>query len=158
MPMVSFDTEQSDTAGAAFGFREGTRSAHTSRTIMLAELRDLLDGRDGGATREDYRSAILNENALGKATMSPRRNAFERLAETSALDPHVTLFRVFRHYWGLDAEGRPLLALLCAATRDPLLRVTSDPLLTLQAEEVVPPDLFPSVVEEATSGRYSVVV
>jgi len=49
-----------------FGFSGETGGAHASRTIMLDELRRLLDAvQDPLADRDKYRLAIIEENALG---------------------------------------------------------------------------------------------
>jgi hypothetical protein len=91
-----------------FGFRSGARGTHSSRTIMLAELRALLGARPATATRGDYRLAILTDNVLGKKTLVTRRGTAQRLTELYALDPEVVLFRLFRFFWDLDRDGRPL--------------------------------------------------
>src|SRR5262249_32608166 len=88
-------------------FRTGACGAHTSRTIMLAELRDLLDACPAGATRDEYRQAILAENVLRKKTLSTRRGTAQRLRELYALDPEVPLFRLLRFFWDRDPGGRP---------------------------------------------------
>jgi hypothetical protein len=50
------------------GFRWGAKGTHTSRTIMLDELRALLASCRPDATREDYLRAIHDKNCLGKRT------------------------------------------------------------------------------------------
>ena len=113
------------------GLRFGARSVHTSRTIMLADLGELLAAVPPEAVREDYRAAIVDENVLGKATAATRRGAGQRLGELYALDPRVPVFRVLRRLWSVDAPGRPLLAMLCALARDPLLRAAAPAVLAL---------------------------
>lgn len=116
---------------AKAGLRFGDKSVHTSRTIMLADLGELLAGVPPEAVREDYVAAVVDENALGKATIATRRWAAQRLGELYALDPRVPVFRVLRRLWSVDVPGRPLLAMLCALARDPLLRSTSSAVLAL---------------------------
>ena len=113
------------------GMKFGERSVHTSRTIMLAELGDLLAAVPSGADRADYTAAIVDENVLGKATVATRRWTNQRLGEVYALDPRVPIFRVLRRLWLVDSPGRPLLAMLCALARDPLLRSTAPAVLAL---------------------------
>ena len=126
--------EDPDAAVAArAGLRFGDRSVHTSRTIMLAELGDLLAAVPPEAARADYAAAIVDENALAKATVATRRWTNQRLGELYALDPRVPLFRVLRRLWPVDVAGRPLLAMLCALARDPLLRATAGAVLGLPA-------------------------
>ncbi|MCB9617771.1 MAG: hypothetical protein H6722_35495 [Sandaracinus sp.] len=116
---------------AADGFRFGDCGTHTSRTIMLAELGDLLAALGTTATRDQYATAIVDENVLGKQTLSTRRQTSQRLAELYGLDPRLPIFRVLRRVWQIDEPGRPLSALLVALARDPLLRSTAPVVLVL---------------------------
>ncbi len=118
-------------APTSAGLRYGPKSTHTSRTIMLKELTELLAVVPPDGTRADYAEAIIDENVLGKATMATRRLTNQRLGELYALDPHLPIFRVLRRLWPLDKLGRPLLAMLCALARDPLLRSTAPAVLAL---------------------------
>ena len=110
---------------ALWGFRSGDRGTHTSRTIMLDELSHLLDAVPGNAARENYADAVMAHNCLGKRTAATRQLSLQRLTELYALDPQVILFRVLRDLWVRNKTSRPLLALLLALARDPLLRATA---------------------------------
>ena len=92
---------------------------------MLDELSCLLDGLPPKAGRGGYADAILAQNCLGKRTAATRKLSLQRLRELYALDPQVILFRVLRCLWVRNAASRPLLALLLALARDPLLRATA---------------------------------
>ena len=124
---------QACVSAARAGFRFGAKGTHSSRTIMLAELRDLLAAVPHGSGRADYAAAIIQENVLGKETSVSRRLTNQRLGELYALDPRVPIFRVLLRLWPLDEPGRPLLALLCACARDPLLRASARVVLALPA-------------------------
>src|SRR5207245_1988278 len=113
------------------GFRGGDRGTHTSRTIMFVELAALLKAVVPTAVRGDYAAAIVEGNCLGKPTASTRTLTYQRLSELYALEPAVPMFRVLRRLWDLDSEGRPLLALLAALARDPLLASTARCILSL---------------------------
>ncbi len=115
----------------AVGIRFGPRGTHTSRTMMVAELGEVLAAVPAGGTREDYRSAIIDDNCLGKDTVSTRRLSNQRLSELYGLDPALPVFRVLRRVWDLDAAGRPLVALLVALARDPMLRASAPAVLGL---------------------------
>ena len=117
------------------GFRIGDKGTHTSRTIMLKELALLFEDQEQGASREAYVSAIIDQNCLGKQTVSTRKLTCQRLSELYGLDPSIPLFRILRYLWQVDETGRPLLALLTALARDPLLRVTSPPILQMNTGE-----------------------
>ena len=98
---------------------------------MLGELSELLSAVPDGASRSDYTNAIVHENAVGKQTASNRRSTEQRLGELYGLDPTLPIFRVLLRLWAVDPPGRPLLALLCALARDPLLRATAPAVLSL---------------------------
>ncbi len=111
-----------DGQASVWGFRSGDRGTHTSRTMMLEELSNLLDATPGEATREDYADAVLEDNCLGKRTAATRKLSLQRLTELYGLDAKLILFRVLRDLWGRHEPSRPLLGLLLALARDPLLR------------------------------------
>ena len=110
---------------ALWGFRSGACGTHTSRTIMLGELSRLLDATPGEASRRDYAEAVLDGNCLGKRTAANRRLSLQRLTELYGLDARLLLFRTLRMLWGPHETARPLLALLLALARDPLLRASA---------------------------------
>ena len=117
------------------GFRVGNKGTHTSRTIMVKELALLFEDQKPEAQRQAYISAIIEQNCLGKQTVSTRKLTMQRLSELYGLDPAISLFRILRYLWQFDEAGRPLLALLTALARDPLLRVTSNPVLQVNTGE-----------------------
>lgn len=113
------------------GFRRGDVGTHTSRTIMLAELTALFDAVPTTASEVDITAAIRHANCLSKSTTSTRRLTHQRLSELYALDPHVPVYRVLRRLWSLEPSGRPLLALLVAIARDPMLAASAPAVLLL---------------------------
>ena len=129
-----YQTERLILAGARFG----ARGTHTSRTMMLAELTELLRSVPVGAVRAEYEAAVIDENVLGKTTTSNRRLTLQRLSELYGVDPQVPLFAVLRRLWDIDPPGRPVTALLCALARDPLLRSTAPYILSLGMGAEVP--------------------
>jgi len=76
-----------------------------------------------------------------------------RLRELYALDPSVPLFRVFRKLWELDKADRPLLALLVAYARDPLLRVTAAPVLHTPVGVELIRQSVSHAIDDFSSGR-----
>jgi hypothetical protein len=117
------------------GFRWGPKGTHTSRTMMLEELRAVLAYCRPDAQRDEYISAINEDNCLGKRTAATRKLSGKRLSELYALNPDFLLFRVMRRCWYADRDGQALLALLLALARDPLLRITAPPVLRLRPGE-----------------------
>lgn len=104
-----------------------TRSGgpHTSRTMMLAELSNLLDATPAAAGVADLKAAVIDHNVLGKNTLSGRQRTYRYLRELYALDVGNLAFRALCDLWGVDPDARPLLALLSALARDPVLRATA---------------------------------
>jgi len=135
------------------GLRFGHRGTHTSRTIMLAELADLLAAAPADCVREEYGKAIVDENALGKQTISARRLTNQRLGELYGLDPRLPIFRVLRRLWSVDPAGRPLLAMLVALARDPLLRSTAPNVLALPVGAELVRGTFLDALRHAVGAR-----
>lgn len=135
------------------GFRFGDKGTHTSRTIMLADLSDLLAAVPTNAHRDAYEASIVDDNALGKPTTATRRLTSQRLAELYGLDPRLPLFRVLRRLWAIDETGRPLLALLCALGRDPLLRSAAPAVLDLPVGAELVRASFLGAIREAVGSR-----
>ncbi len=107
----------------SYGFSGDTGGAHTSRTIMVEELHRLLDVvQDPFAEREQYRIAIVEENALGKRSAKTRILTYRHLTDLYGLDPSLLVFRGLRFFWEREVDGQALLALQCAYARDALLR------------------------------------
>jgi len=113
------------------GFRGGLVGTHTSRTMMLAELSAIFAALPASAGRKQYVGAVVEANCLAKPTTSTRRLTLQRLTELYALDPEVPIFRILRRLWDVDAESRPVLALMAALARDPLLMASAPAILSL---------------------------
>ncbi len=137
------------------GFRFGGKGTHTSRTIMLEELSILLRVSSPSFSREEYRRLIAQDNCLGKRTVSTRRLTFQRLSELYALDRDVLLFRVMCHLWQNDERGRPLLCLLLAMARDPLLRITAPPIIRLRPGEELSREALNDALNRGTGLRFN---
>lgn len=137
------------------GFRWGKRGTHSSRTIMLDELRAVLANCSPDATRDSYLSAMQEDNCLGKRTVATRKLSSQRLSELYALDPAAPLFRVMRRCWYADREGQALLALLLALSRDPLLRVTAPPVLRMRPGEELARQQMTDALNRAVGSRLS---
>jgi hypothetical protein len=98
---------------------------------MFADLEAVLAATSDGAGRDAYASAIIEGNCLRKPTASTRRISNQRLGELYALDRTCAVFRVLRRLWAVGDQGRPLLALLAALARDPILMASAQPILAL---------------------------
>lgn len=146
---------QAIAAQADVGFRFGEKGTHTSRTIMLDDLSILFRVSKPSSNRVDYRTLIIQDNCLGKRTVSTRKLSFQRLSELYALDNGVLLFRVMRQLWQGDELGRPLLTLLLALARDPLLRITVPPIMRLRHGEELGRQSFTDALNRGTGSRFN---
>jgi len=142
-------------AGAAetWGFRVGEKGTHTSRTVMLEDLTALLAGTSPDAPREDYETAVLRENRLGKRTSANRELSLQRLTELYGLDTGIPAFRIMRALWQGHPPSQPLLALLLALARDPLLRFTAAPVIETPDGHELARQPLKDAVREGTGDR-----
>jgi len=120
---------------------------------MFEELDHVLSHVGPEGNRGEYTKAIIEDNATEKRTTSTRRLTNQRLGELYVLDPSVLLFRILRHLWGLEDRGRPLLALLCSLARDPLLRATVKPILTMPIGTELSRQQMTDAIREAVRNR-----
>jgi len=137
-----------------FGFRSGERGTHGSRSIMLADLQLLLEATSSETSYEGYRVTIMEQNVLGKGTASNRLWSWKKLRELYGLDPNKVVFRAFRALWSGDSGGRPVLSMLLACARDPLLRMSIPVILNTSQGSVVTPEDFARAIREAAPDRF----
>ena len=119
------------------GFRDGEKGVHSSRTLMLSELSQVLAATPPDAGIADFRRVVVEDNVLGKRTATTREHTVRKLKALFGLDPSVPVYRLMRNLWEQETDGRPLLALLCAVARDPLIRESVDAILDLPDGAVV---------------------
>jgi|GEM_PF-2325775 len=105
-----------------FGLKFTGGGAQISRTMMLSELEAVLAAVPQDGASEAYRDAILQNNVLGKTTDSTRQQSLRHLRELYALDEETPIFKLLRLLHSLDPASLPLVAMLVAWSRDPLLR------------------------------------
>lgn len=122
---------------------------------MLEDLSTVLAATTASADRSDYLREIVDANCLRKPTASTRRQSAQRLSELYALDRSVLLFRVFRRLWDLDRTGHPLLALLIALARDPLLVATADSVISLAPGAEYQRDPARHALLQVAGGRFN---
>lgn len=127
---------------------------HTSRTMMLAELTNLLDATPAAAGVADLKAAVTDHNVLGKNTLSGRQRTYRYLRELYALDLGNLAFRALRDLWDVDPDARPLLTLLSALARDPVLRATAPAILDTPVGASVASSDLTATVKTAYPGAY----
>ena len=139
-----------------FGFKFKSGGPHISRTMMLAELGAVLAAVPIASDAQAYRSAVLQQNVLGKTTDSTRRKSLRHLRELYALDEAIPLFGLLRRLQAIDrGASLPLLALQVAWLRDPLLRATTQPVLDASVGDTVERASLVQAFEAVFPNRYS---
>ena len=138
--------------GKGLGLREAPGGVHLSKTMMLAELTAVMEALSIGKAAQE---AVVSDNVLAKATGAARRLALSRLNTLYGIRTPLPLQAVALRLWPRSTHGRPLVALLCALAREPLLRETAAPILDAPTGAIVRwPDLA-VVLERRHPGRYS---
>jgi hypothetical protein len=142
-PLEWFAAAGGGDGSEALGFRLAPGGVHLTKTMMLAELTAILN-RVPDSDPETVQSAITLDNLLGKPTGTARRLALSRLnALYGILKPRPIQIAALR-LWSRNVTGRPLLALLCALAREPMLRQSAPPVLDVHPGALVQwPDLWP---------------
>jgi hypothetical protein len=141
---------------SAMGFAlEGT-STHNSRTIMFNELDTLLQYMNAsGMKKADYFHAIIEDNCLGKRSGVTRQISAEHLSNLYTLDPGYVIFSAMLYFWRRDVSGRPLLALLCAYSRDYVLHELVPFILELPQGAAVSKTVLEEYLENKIPGVFS---
>ena len=147
-----FALQEGDAYLETLGFREAPGGVHLSKTMMLAELIAVMDAMPA---RGAVKKAVLVDNVLGKGTGAARRLALSRLNTLYGILTPLPIQAAALRLWPKNAAGRPVLALLCALAREPLLRQTAAAVLSAPLGTSVRwPDLA-EAVETEYPGRYS---
>lgn len=145
-------------AAIRYGFVTNPTGTHTSKTMMLSELSRLLAASPPEAGYPDLRRLVVEDNVTLKATVVTRKDTFNRLAQLYALRPERALYWALRDLWPQSAQEQPVIALLCALARDPILRATAPVVLHAAEGDVLTPQMMETAVEAAFPGRYSPAV
>ena len=139
-----------------FGFRLEKVGVHTSRTMMLEDLRLLLSYMSSpDATKSDYLKAIKEDNCLGKRSGKSRKLAASHLVYLYSLDSSLAIFRSLHYFWNRDSEGQPILALLCAYERDALLRTSAPFILNFATGATVSREHMEKYIDLRCPSRFS---
>ena len=139
----------------AFGFKF-SGGAHISRTMMLNEITKLLTTNPYNATIEEYKSSIIKDNILSKATQSNRQETFSRLRSLYGLDGKIPIFSIYRELALFDLQSLPLLSLLISWARDPLLRASSVAIFQVNIGDEVKKESIQEAIKNIYPDKYSV--
>ncbi len=134
-----------DVAGVGdAGLRISGGGGHQSKTLMLHELSLLLSEAESRGLVAAI-AAVSTENLFGKASGAAGGSALANLTKLYGIKAPPPITRALIRLWKVDAASRPILALLCALARDPLLRDTAE--VVLRAS-VGAPLRWPAIAEE----------
>lgn len=133
---------------------EVRKSAITSQSIGVAELAALFRAVPPDAPTQAYVDAVMEDNVLGVERATARENRLNTLQRLYQLRRESVLFRALRDLWPLDEAGQPLLAGLCAMTRDTVFRATAALVAELGYGEEVTTDAFAAAIDAVFPGAY----
>jgi len=123
---------------------------------MLAELEALFRSSSPEMRVPDYRRLVVGENVLAKPTRTTREHSIRKLKALYGRDSEIAVFRILRRLWDdAGSESRPLLAMLCAQARDPLLRLSSPPVLETASGTTVDRRRIEEAVASGAPERFS---
>jgi hypothetical protein len=137
-----------------FSFRQS--GTHSSRTMMLRELQELLAFvKSPAAEKADYQQAVNMENCLGKRSGKTRQITLRHLINLYGLDNSKLLFRALRFFWLRDVKAQPLLALLCTHARDAVFRFSVPFILQHPTGANVSRAALEEIIANRFAGRFS---
>jgi hypothetical protein len=139
----------------SIGFKFGRNGAHSARSMMIEELKELLFARDETATKQDYEDDIVNFNILHKPTEKSRALTFRHIVDLYGMSMDLPLFNIFRQWWELSENAQPILALQLAIARDPILRGSASVILPLHLGEHLPRETVEQHLANDDPDRFS---
>ena len=99
----------------------------SARSALYTDLQVLLQARAELLPANDYRRAVVDENALSRGSVAARKKVFKELKGRYVLDGGHPLYSTFHHEWrrcGSDQE-RALTAYVLLALNDRTVALTS---------------------------------
>lgn len=136
------------------GLRFTGGGGHQSKTMMLSELTTILAIAETRGLSEAIR-AVQTENLLGKHSTSAAVSALKNLFSLYGLKAPPAITRAMIRLWAGEANSHPLLAVLCALARDPLLRDTAEAVLNTPIGQRFGASELTEVLAERHSERFS---
>ncbi len=128
------------------------------RTIMVNELRMLFQCcPELNTTLDQYNAVIVNENCLGKVSMSSRKLTSGYLRKLYSLDCGNPAFLAFKILWLKNECNQNLLAMQCANYSDVVIRDSVDFFITKSLNETITTEMTQAWVEASYPNRFSSV-
>lgn len=138
------------------GFNYDSAGAHTSRSLMSADLETLLNYvTEKTATSEIFKKAIVEENCLSKESLKNSRITYSNLRHLYTLDANYPIWSALRFLYDKEPESLSLLAVLCAFGRDELLRAYPPFLFSKEYGVTIPRPETEEFFDNKYPGRFS---
>jgi hypothetical protein len=134
------------------GCRVEGGGVHASKTMMLPAASILL-AQPAVLNVRELRRRVLDENILSMGSLSARLTTFCKLVQLYGLNTASILTRGLITLWPVST-ARPMLAIVCAVARDPLLRVSAAAIFNTKVGERVSSHEIRSVLEVKLAGRF----
>ncbi|HEX2945045.1 MAG TPA: hypothetical protein VHT96_03725 [Clostridia bacterium] len=123
---------------------------------MFEELERLLLAVPDPIDEKQISNVIIEENCLSKRSTKSKTLTARHLIELYSLDPQLPLFRNLLYFWKREPDSRALLALLCACTRDSLLKSSHKLILDTPETAVLHRETMESFIDALEPGRFSI--
>ncbi|MCC6484058.1 MAG: hypothetical protein IT209_04350 [Armatimonadetes bacterium] len=138
------------------GFSATPSATHTSRTIMLCDAERLFSSTQTESAYKQLAAAIVEDNVLQRASLEGRQRALRMLRELYGLNTRLPVYRGLRWLWDVSDSGEHgLLAIMSAAARDQVLRVSAETILSVPIGQKVEKASMERHLRLALPGRYS---
>lgn len=122
---------------------------------MIRELTRVLAASETSQPTLSLREVAITHNAVEKSSGAGRAKTFRHLRELYGMDSAVEVFRALRVAWDSAGDERPLLAALCAMSRDPVFRSSAAVITRSPLGGALTASFFAREVAEDFPGRYS---
>jgi Putative inner membrane protein (DUF1819) len=137
------------------GFSGSRSGGHIGRSMMFLEMKTLVRSLPPKITKDEFSKAIVDENILGKPTLSSRKESLMRLTQLYGMDTSKALFRVLWDLGHADLDSLAQLCLVCAYARDPQLRQSFGLIRSLRPGELLIRAAMERHLEDGFQDRFS---
>ncbi|UUX92484.1 hypothetical protein [Methanoplanus endosymbiosus] len=136
-----------------FGFY--SKSSHTGRTVMLSEFMTVMDNAPGFNDKEILKKIFVEDNLLKKESNSGRKISFYYLKHLYGLDSENKNFQGLLKYWKEKSPDNKIMALLCALSRDEVLRLSSGYILSVKTGDFAEKSGLKEIIDNYYQNIYS---
>lgn len=139
---------------ANLGFVTGKTGPHLARSLMQKDLFAYLEYLNEHPNKSYYES-VVEDNCLNKSTLNNRKLTTKHLDLMYGLSECLKVTIGLKYFLGFEKENPALVALLCALSRDPILRSTATFILEYREGERILRTDMERFIDRMDRGRYS---